>query len=445
MITSISKKVIFLFILSVIVLGVILGFYWHKHEKQVMTIEFNERAKALIVSLSAISEYPILFNDQSMISKIGKGILKQKDVIFCKIIDKEGQILFQEGTKKDKYIKEYSTSVMTEKTKEYREEALTLDMQEKEVVEIGKIYLSFSFSSMIEKLREAKKTTWLIILFCIIVTTLAIIILVRIILGQPIEKLILSVNIIAEGNLDHQVNFKANDEIGELAKAFNQMTIDLKTSQDKIVKSEKLAAASQLASEIAHEIRNPLSIIKAVFYHLEQILPKGEESVRKSFLQMDRAIERATSYVNDLLNFSRPPILNLRLMDINKVLESSLEEMPSDISSTLKVDRNYTTNLPQVKVDPERLKQVFTNIIKNSWEAMSEQAGQPTKADTLRLKVGSEKEGNFIKITISDTGKGISEKNLKYIFDPFFTTRSKGTGLGLAICQRIVEAHKGEI
>ncbi|MDI6785992.1 MAG: CBS domain-containing protein [bacterium] len=213
-----------------------------------------------------------------------------------------------------------------------------------------------------------------------------------------------------------------------------------KDAEAKLIQSEKLAAAAQIASEVAHEIRNPLCVIKAGLYYLKQILPKDQEAARKSILQMNAATDKATSYINNLLSFSRPPMLQLKLVEINEVLEESLKELPAQILSCIEVTKDFEPALPQIKADPQLLKQVFVNLIKNACEAMEEEL----RVKELRIK-SEEIDKRVVQIAISDTGCGIKEENLTHIFNLFFATKSKGIGLGLAICQRIVEAHKGEI
>ncbi|MFH1563301.1 MAG: ATP-binding protein [Nitrospirota bacterium] len=224
------------------------------------------------------------------------------------------------------------------------------------------------------------------------------------------------------------------DEIKERKRAEQE----LKATQNKLIQLEKVAAVSQIASEAAHEIKNPLAVIKAGLYYLKKILPEDDEA-QKTLSQMDNATRRATTYINDLLNFSRPPVLALKPVDVHKIIEDSINELLEEILAGIEIEKDFAPDVPLLNADADRLKQVFANLIKNGAEAMGE------KVESRKLKVESGKDGEFVKISISDTGKGISEEDLNHIFDPFFTTKGKGTGLELAICQRIIEAHKGEI
>lgn len=239
-----------------------------------------------------------------------------------------------------------------------------------------------------------------------------------------------SIDILTEGIV--QSISGVSGQIGKLVDLVEEQTKEL-------IQSEKMAATSQIAAEAAHEIKNPLTVINSGLYYLKQVLPEEEEkNIQQTISMMDAAINRAVVYINDLLNFSKPPVIKLTQVEINKVLEQTIGELPQEMLRDVELLEDFETDLPRINADPERLKQVFTNIIKNASEAMIE-------VKDKKLKVKSKREEDVIKIIVSDTGKGIAGEDRKHIFDPFFTTKGKGTGLGLAICQRIIEAHKGEI
>lgn len=223
-----------------------------------------------------------------------------------------------------------------------------------------------------------------------------------------------------------------------LSELVEEKTWQLKAAQAQLIQSERLSAAVQVASCAAHEVKNPLTIIKACVYYLKRILPENDEEAQKTLTQIDNATQKAITYINDLLNFSRPPVLHLKKVNINYVIEDSINELQQEILAGIEIEKNISSALPLLNADPDRLKQVIINLVKNACESMKEVRNK-------KLKVETKKDGDFIKISISDTGKGIPEENLPCIFEPFFTTKDKGTGLGLAICQHIIQAHKGTI
>ncbi|MEW6621400.1 MAG: ATP-binding protein [bacterium] len=211
---------------------------------------------------------------------------------------------------------------------------------------------------------------------------------------------------------------------------------ELKEMEAKLIEAEKLAAMAQLAYEAVHEIRNPLTIIKLGIYNLKNTLPPEKRS-EDDFLLIERAIERMSFFLNDLLNFARPVKLNLNLISINPLIRQVIEHTAQRTFPNIKFQLELSDELSEIKIDYERIKQVFINLIKNACEAMHEVG---------TLKIDTKRVNDFIQITFEDTGVGIPEKNLSEIFNPFFTTKKdKGTGLGLAICKRIIETHQGEI
>ncbi|MBU0599676.1 PAS domain S-box protein, partial [bacterium] len=225
-------------------------------------------------------------------------------------------------------------------------------------------------------------------------------------------------------------------QVAGVILVFRDIT-EQKQIQEKLIKTEKLAAVTQMASEVAHEIKNPLAVIKAGLYYLKKTLLQDQET-QKILSQLNDATERATNYVNDLLSLSRPPLFILKSLEVNKLIEDCFKELPQGTLTKIEIKKELAIDLPLMIVDPDRLKQVFLNLIKNAVESMKEVKGK------RKLAVKSKKEGNFVKISISDTGKGVTKEDLKQIFNPFFTTK-KSTGLGLAICQRVVNAHQGQI
>ncbi|MBI4778647.1 HAMP domain-containing protein [Candidatus Desantisbacteria bacterium] len=458
---SIAKKITFLFILLIIILSTSIGIYSLKIEKQALLSEFDDRAKTLINSLSVSSEAFVLFHDTEMLSKIGLGALSQKDVVFCEIRDKNKKVLFRKGTKDvepspikrwgKECVQEYTAFIYTEKMEDdaFGEELILGVKGKKE--KIGRIYLTFSLDSIRNKLKNIQQTIGCIIIIGIVLGSLLIALLVRIVLGIPINTLVADTRVIAGGNLDHVVPILTNDEIGSLTAAFNQMTKDLKTSQKRLINAEKLAAAAQIASEAAHEIRNPLQVIITGIYLLKKIISIEENPmVLQTINQMDGAVSRATNFTDDLLHFARPISLKMDMVNINDMIKIALSELPENILSGIEVKLELADDIPKISADFDRLKQVVINLVKNAAEAMEEVKSEKLKVKSeekgekvrsKRLEVRSEKERDFIKIHVSDNGKGIPEEELSKIFDPFHTGKTKGIGLGLSICKRFVEAH----
>lgn len=251
---------------------------------------------------------------------------------------------------------------------------------------------------------------------------------------RPIKELVKGAEEIGKGRLNYRIKVKSKDEIGTLAEAFNSMVKSLEESQRQLIQSEKLASLGQLAAGVAHEINNPLTNISN---SAQLLLQEAEGKVAKRLKIIEENVEKASRIVRNLRNFSRAPEFHPEFVDVNSLLEKSLEFVRHELKG-IEVVKDFDTDLPEVLADPLQLQQVFVNIITNACQAMP-------NGGTLTLATRGGDE--MVEIRISDTGVGIPKEHLSKIFDPFFTTRKvgKGTGLGLSISYKIVDAHNGKI
>ena len=263
---------------------------------------------------------------------------------------------------------------------------------------------------------------------------------------RPIADLSNAARQVAAGNLCVRVREKPRtDEMGELAAQFNRMTQQLEKKQEleaQLKEAEKSAVVGRLGSAIAHEIRNPLNYINLTLDHLRVKFAPEETEKREDFekltAQLKAEVARINSQIGDFLNYSRPPTPILQSTDVRKVIENSLlivEAQAADCS--IKISLVEHENVPQILADADYLRSLFNNLLINAVQSMEGKGGN------LSVKISPDE--NFVKIEISDTGKGISEENLEKIFEPYFSTKETGTGLGLAIVQKVVDVHNGTI
>ncbi len=211
-----------------------------------------------------------------------------------------------------------------------------------------------------------------------------------------------------------------------------------KKLEEKLLRAEKTEAVARLAGETAHEIRNPLQVIQTGLYLLKMTnAGKEDEKTSKTINQMEHAVQRACKFIDELIDSSRIPELSIHPVNINNLLEGVVNEI--NISSSIRVDWELDRSLPNIPVDSERICEVMHNLVKNAMESME----QSSREQELRIKTELEKE--FVRITISDTGKGMSEEELSNIWSPFYTSKAMGKGLGMTIVKRLIESHKGMI
>jgi signal transduction histidine kinase len=271
-----------------------------------------------------------------------------------------------------------------------------------------------------------------------------------------IKELIDGTQAVRKGDLSYKIKINSMDEIGQLAEAFNQMTKELKQSQDHLLSSEKLASLGTMAAGMAHEIKNPLVSLRT----FTQLLPQRFEDAefrQKFSTVVPQEIDKINKIAESLLRFGRPHKPELTQVAINEVLEEILalfdnEARKNNIRVTTKL-----AELPKITGDPGQLSQAFVNIILNAIQAMSgggelmvkTDVGEIIKLNPVASETEEEEEAKSIPVVfveVTDTGPGIPEENMKKIFDPFFTTKEVGgTGMGLPITQRIIEEHHGSI
>ena len=306
-----------------------------------------------------------------------------------------------------------------------------------------------------------------------VVSVIAIFIIVALILfhfiEKPVKELVLGTRRISGGDLNHFIDVTTNDEMGYLARSFNQMTMNLqnahneiqegirnlenkveertqqlKATQSQLLHSEKLAAVGALAATVAHEINNPLTGVYTYIRLMERKIAQGqygpEEIAKfKGYLDtMRREVERTTAIVQNLLDFTRPKEPARKPMNLVKVVEESLAIISNKLSLGNIVVVKVLNPLPEIQADPAHMKQVFLNLFVNACEAMEE-------GGTLTIRSDYHQDTNTVTISVRDTGVGIDEKDRARIFDPFFSTKAKGTGLGLSVVNGIVTRHNGKM
>jgi two-component system, NtrC family, sensor kinase len=313
---------------------------------------------------------------------------------------------------------------------------------------------------------DIRKAEWniFITIFILTAATVGMILLVtRRWITSPISQLMDGIRKLSSGNLNTHIVLKRRDEFSALARTFNQLAVNLKTAQEKIIQeaesrlqlerdlrqSEKLATVGQLASGLAHDIGTPLNIISGRAELVKRRLDENEEN-QKDLNVIVQQTEKITKIIQQLLGFVRKKKPEQKPLNVGLVLETTLEFFDYLIQKQgIKVVKEVVTPLPPVTGDLDQLNQVFSNLFLNAMQAMPE-------GGMLRLSVSkkwiskaglSKSECPYIEVSIEDTGVGMEKDVLMKIFDPFFTTKEedKGTGLGLTVSQGIVEDHEGWI
>ncbi|MBO4555707.1 MAG: HAMP domain-containing protein, partial [Elusimicrobiales bacterium] len=279
--------------------------------------------------------------------------------------------------------------------------------------------------------------------------------------------------LLGEGNFDYIPELSnSNDEIGDLSRAFMQMsdslrekqseileaqeeleklnrnlenrvdarTRELKSAQDELIKKERLAAIGQMSSVVGHEIRNPLAVINNSIYFIKMKLTGAgmspDPKIVKHISIIESEVRQANGIIDEILGFARTRELNPKVQNLNSYMEELTMSFP--VPEHIKLVKDFTSSPLMVNIDPDEMSQAVRNLIKNGVEVMPE-------SGTLSIRTAVAENGNMAEIAVEDTGTGIPHEAFEKIFAPFFTTKARGTGLGLAVVKKVTDRHNGKL
>lgn len=285
-------------------------------------------------------------------------------------------------------------------------------------------------------------------------------------IARPILQLSSLTQAVAAGNLDQNIGLERGDEIGELAQAFDVMTLrlrertqeaarlyaeaiqrnkelaeineQLRSTQRQLVQSEKLAAIGQLTAGIVHDVKNPLTVIKGM---AELLLGEDElpQSMREEITLIKDSAQKANLIVTDLLTFARQSKPDLSERDMRETIEAALRLCAFPLrKGHIEVCKDLPEQPVMMAHDPQQIEQVLVNLITNAIQAMPNGG---------KIRINLSRGEGVIALAVQDTGIGIPPENINRIFDPFFTTKpeEQGTGLGLSVSYGIISNHEGRI
>ena len=223
----------------------------------------------------------------------------------------------------------------------------------------------------------------------------------------------------------------------ELEIRVDERTVELALAQQEVDRAKRLSDIGTLAATVAHELRNPLAAIKMATYNIKR---KAQNPILDKHLgNIDAKVEESEQIITNLLFYSRLKIPHYGKINIHNILTSCINEAAARFSrANVYVDVNVEAiKATLVEADPLQVKEVFSNIINNAYDALPEDGG--------RIDISGQPLESAVKIAVKDSGIGISSEDLTHVFEPFFTTKAKGTGLGLPVCRQIVNMHNGSI
>jgi len=331
---------------------------------------------------------------------------------------------------------------------ELRLSSVRMNWQLKAILPVGLVLLAglLLFILATVSLRDPERHAVIIVAGAGAVAICAVLIVVlAYVIQRPMVELQEKIAQVSDGNLNVAVSFsKRNDEIGDLGRNFNHMMQQLRESREEIERlhrtqmsrAEHMATLGELATGLAHEIRNPLAGIAGVIEVVGRDLPSTSPA-RAVVKDVRQEIARINRTLTDLLETARPHPPQIRLSNLNITVEHAVMLARQQVlSKPIKIELQKAPDLPEVEHDSDQIHQVLLNLLLNAVQAMD-------GAGTIFVQIGT--QSGHASLLVSDTGRGIPSQHLANIFRPFYTTKGNGTGLGLSLARRIVEEHHGRI
>jgi two-component system nitrogen regulation sensor histidine kinase NtrY len=261
---------------------------------------------------------------------------------------------------------------------------------------------------------------------------------------HPVERLASGARQVAEGNWEASVDVRSEDEIGELARAFNHMTQQLIEQRDRLVQAERVAAWRELARRLAHELKNPLFPLQITIENLQRAREKApeqfEEVFKESTTTLLAELANLKAIIGRFSDFAKMPPPQLEPVDLNEVVRRAVKLFDAQLGAegrppvTPKLD--LAGDAGSIQADSQQLSRALQNLILNAIDAMP-------KGGNLTIRTS--RHNSLVRLEVSDTGEGLTKEECERLFTPYYTTKQHGTGLGLAIVQSVVSDHNGRI
>jgi signal transduction histidine kinase len=464
-----AKFIVLIVSLEIVLMGAV-TFVVEGHQRRAILEQTRLRALSLGTSLAALSEgYLFSYNFIKLEQTSENVTTNEADVVYAVTHLRDGKVAAfsgrndLQGRTLDDPVSQGALAadaplvqrILIPETKEPGYDVAIPVYAQGSTKKWGTIRLGFSLQHAYELIHHTRRDLALLSLASIFCgTSLAVFLAMRI--SKPVGQLVIGVHHFAGGAYDRPIQVDANDEIGYLAQAFERMraslqrhlthlaeekrrleetNCQLQETQHQLVQSERLAAVGKLAARVAHEVNNPLAIIKTAICIMRN-RTQEDKPTNEQLQAIEEEINRIARILRELLDFSRPSSIE-QIVDVNSVIHSlepllarNLQEKQIALSVVL------DPAVPKARISADHLKQVLFNLVRNAEDAMP-------RGGYLRIHTAQVDEK--IEISVADTGCGIPQDHISYLFDPFFTTKTDqgGMGLGLSVLYGLIKNAHG--
>lgn len=412
--------------------------------EQALTNDFDRQARSLTENLALNAELAMLLEDRESLVALGQNLLREESVESVRIEDREASplvVLKKDAAKKERH-KIFSAAVVLSRPKDELSVYLP-DRREAERNALGIVEVAFSQ----EMIRDVmKKMKWRIYSFSFLgflISGALAYYLARVVLN-PVKRLAQATEAIAAGNWEMRVEESGNDEIGQLTRDFNLMAASLENKRRELEESyrelsrqERMAEIGRFSTIIAHELKNPLGIIRGSINILAK--RKGDKETQETMVKyINEEVTRLNHLAEDFLAFARPPQPKKEQVDLKELTHKLKALTEARWGEEKKVALHIEAPGDPVTAfaDKNQIYQALLNLVDNAIHSSPD-------GEMVTIGLGSDDKG--VKVSVSDNGAGVKAELREKIFEPFFTLKEKGTGLGLSIVKRIVEMHDGTL
>jgi two-component system nitrogen regulation sensor histidine kinase NtrY len=261
---------------------------------------------------------------------------------------------------------------------------------------------------------------------------------------RPVTQLARGARAVASGDWSARVEVISNDEIGELATAFNRMTEQLAEQRERAIQAERVAAWRELARRLAHELKNPLFPLQITIENLRKARKRSESEFEEVFQESTGTLLAEVGNLKTIIgrfsDFAKMPPPNFETVDLNEIVQNVMRlydaQLKDEGRSKIDAELDLSDTGLRIQADGEQLRRAIGNLVLNAIDAMP-------RGGVLRI--ASSREDGHARLSVSDTGMGLTEEECARLFTPYYTTKQHGTGLGLAIVQSVVSDHGGKI
>jgi signal transduction histidine kinase len=438
---GIRGRLLFSVFLLIAATALALGFLGIRITRGFIEERFEDRILFLARNLAVNSEIGILLGDTAMLKRLAGNLILEKDILGAAIFDKSGRELAS-AKREDEGGKPKVEAQVVLKEDDPENRAFRQDLGNNGGDRIlGRVAISYDTREIDEIFRGIKVRFALLSAGIAAIAGFVFYLLSRSLVA-PVSDLASVARRVAGGDESVRAAAGGLPETRELATAFNTMLdslrrnrLELEEANREVIRKSTLAEIGKFSMMVAHEVKNPLSIIKTSFDLLKERSGLSSEDTMVFYIEDE--IRRLNKLIEDFLSFARPTNPVFREVDLNAMFRDIAERFDlKGIKGSTRILCNVAEESCMSKADPDLLARALSNIIKNAVEASSEGGN---------VYVSSSSVGGIWKALVEDEGEGIRKEDLTRIFEPFFTTRSKGTGLGLAYAMQVIRAHGGNI